>query len=239
MKRTRRVEALTETAVGVFMFAVLGALGVMTVLLSTESLFRDTHELTALFEDARGLQEGDKVWMLGVNIGVVDTVAIENRQVHVRLSLHTPVALREDYVLRIEQTSLLGGQVLSLEPGSLDADPLPEGTLLEGEKPVRLVQAAGQAVSTIRTALDKGQGLLGALVSDENVVYADIRDTVANLKHISSDVRNERGTVGKLIGDDELYLQASQVVQEARATLDDFRETAPVTTFTSIFFGAF
>jgi hypothetical protein len=61
----------------------------------------------------------------------------------------------------------------------------------------------------------------------------------AVLFQVGHDTRGERGAVDKLIGDDALHVQASQVVQEARATIDDFRETTPVTTFTSIFFGAF
>jgi len=239
MTRSRRVETVTEVAVGAFIFVVLGLLAVMTILLSTQALFRDTHEILAVFEDVRGLQEGDKVWMRGVNIGVVDAVAVEDRQVHVRLSLSTPVGLREDYTLRIEQTSLLGGQVLTLDPGSSDAETIPEDTVLEGETPVQFIQAAAQAAATVRVALDEGEGLLGALVSEENELYVDFRDTVANVKHISGDIREQRGTVGKLIGDDTLYLEASQVVHEVRAAVDDFRETTPVTTFTSILFGAF
>ena len=37
----------------------------------------------------------------------------------------------------------------------------------------------------------------------------------------------------------ELYQQIQALVREGRAALDDLRETSPVTTFTSIFFGAF
>ena len=39
--------------------------------------------------------------------------------------------------------------------------------------------------------------------------------------------------------DDELYEEAKLLLQEIRATVDDFRETTPITTFTSVFFGAF
>ena len=45
--------------------------------------------------------------------------------------------------------------------------------------------------------------------------------------------------LGRLVNDDGLYEQIEGIVEEARAALDDVRETSPVVTFTSIFFGAF
>ena len=59
--------------------------------------------------------------------------------------------------------------------------------------------------------------------------------------HIEAGI-DEAGSVlvlGKLLADDELYLQFEALLREGRATVDDMRETSPVTTFTSIFFGAF
>jgi len=43
----------------------------------------------------------------------------------------------------------------------------------------------------------------------------------------------------KMVKDEKLYNDIQSIVKEARATIDDFRETAPITTFSSIFFGAF
>jgi len=36
-----------------------------------------------------------------------------------------------------------------------------------------------------------------------------------------------------------LYTSATELVDEAHATIDNLRETSPITTFSSIFFGAF
>jgi hypothetical protein len=47
------------------------------------------------------------------------------------------------------------------------------------------------------------------------------------------------GTLGKLAKNDELYTQLNELLGEARAAIDDLRETTPVVSFSSIFFGAF
>ncbi len=87
--------------------------------------------------------------------------------------------------------------------------------------------------------LEKGEGSLGKLLSSDDTLYRDLADTLASLKAFSSDLARQQGTLGRLINEDSIYVKVEGLVDEARATLDDFRETAPLTTFTSIFFGAF
>ncbi|MBN2560002.1 MAG: hypothetical protein JXQ75_03630, partial [Phycisphaerae bacterium] len=58
-------------------------------------------------------------------------------------------------------------------------------------------------------------------------------------REVATKLNSGEGTLGKLAQDDELYEEAKRLLHELRATVDDFRETAPITTFTSIFFGAF
>jgi len=52
-------------------------------------------------------------------------------------------------------------------------------------------------------------------------------------------VRDGEGTLGRLINDDALYEEIMKALAEVRAMIDDIRETSPVATMTSIFFGAF
>ena len=62
---------------------------------------------------------------------------------------------------------------------------------------------------------------------------------MANLKEITDKINSGDGSIAKLINDDELYEEVKRLVIEARATVDDLRETSPIVTFSSIFFGAF
>lgn len=94
------------------------------------------------------------------------------------------------------------------------------------------------SLKNVSERLDKGEGTLGKLLSKDDKLYQDLSAAVEAMKNIAQRIDNGEGTVGKLVKDDELYTEIKKTIGEVRATVDDYRETAPVTTFTSIFFGA-
>ncbi len=116
-----------------------------------------------------------------------------------------------------------------------------EGTLgrllMEDEVYNELAQVTTN-LRTVSEQLSTGQGTLGRLLMEDDV-YNELEQLTANLRSVSEQMSTGQGTLGKLIADDELYEEAQLLMREVRAAIDDFRETAPITTFTSIFFGAF
>ncbi len=87
--------------------------------------------------------------------------------------------------------------------------------------------------------LERGEGTLGKLLSSDDSMYADLHGTIANLKIITGRLANGEGALGQLMRDDgELSLEISGFLKDGRDLLDDMRETSPVSTFSSIFFGA-
>ncbi|MCL2104812.1 MAG: MlaD family protein [Kiritimatiellaeota bacterium] len=86
--------------------------------------------------------------------------------------------------------------------------------------------------------LEKGEGSLGMLMKDDNKIYNNIDATVANLKTVSERLANGEGTLGKLSADDQLYKDVHGLIKDVRQTVDNFRDTMPITAFTSILAGA-
>jgi len=86
--------------------------------------------------------------------------------------------------------------------------------------------------------LEKGEGSLGMLMKDDNKIYNDIEATVANLKTVSDRLANGEGTLGKLSADDQLYKDVHGLIKDVRQTVDNFRDTMPITAFVSILAGA-
>jgi len=114
------------------------------------------------------------------------------------------------------------------------------GRLLSDDDALYEDFAAGAAsLRKISERLEKGEGPMGKLLSSEDTLYEDLSASVASLRQITSRIEEGKGVLGRLVEDDGLYTEIEGVVGEVRAAVDDFRETAPVTTFTSIFFGAF
>ncbi len=94
-------------------------------------------------------------------------------------------------------------------------------------------------LKSISERLEKGEGTLGKLLSSDDALYTDLHDTVANLKLITGRLENGEGALGQLMRDDgELTLELGGFLKDGRDLLDDMRETSPVSTFSSIFFGA-
>jgi len=113
------------------------------------------------------------------------------------------------------------------------------GKLLSSDDTVyRDLAAAVAALKHSTEKLDKGESTLGKLLSDDALVYRDIADTAASVKNIAQRIDRGEGLLGRLTVEGSLAKQVDAILSEARQTLDDVRETTPVTTFTSIFFGA-
>ncbi len=87
--------------------------------------------------------------------------------------------------------------------------------------------------------LSRGEGTLGKLLSSDDTLYRDLSDTVAALKESAETINRGEGTLGRLVKEDGVYKQVDGLMGELRATVDDLRETTPIVSFSSIFFGAF
>lgn len=85
--------------------------------------------------------------------------------------------------------------------------------------------------------LGSGEGTLGRLFTSDEL-YNSVARTVDNLDAASAALRNADGTLGKLLMQDDLYLQLDRALRMVTRALEEYREAAPITTFTSVLFGA-
>ncbi len=97
---------------------------------------------------------------------------------------------------------------------------------------------AARNISAVSQKLNSGQGTLGRLLTDDEL-YQGLLATVGNIKEVSDDVNRGRGTIGKLVKDETLYFELRKAVRSITASVEDAREQAPVSLFTSIIFNAF
>ena len=93
-------------------------------------------------------------------------------------------------------------------------------------------------IKEISGRLERGEGSLGRLLSTDDEIYTNLNATVASLKKVAERLENGEGSLGKLMSEDELYDQVNGLIKDARVTIDDMRESTPVSTFATIFFGA-
>ncbi|MDR0402798.1 MAG: MlaD family protein [Treponema sp.] len=113
--------------VGLF-FIILGAAGGSYIVLSADGLsgFNTRSYMTTL-EDATGLSSRSKIYLAGVAVGKIQEIQLEGNVAHVRLALLKDVEPRLDAMVSRKASSILGTSILSLEPGTASAPPLPPG----------------------------------------------------------------------------------------------------------------
>ncbi len=113
------------------------------------------------------------------------------------------------------------------------------GKLMNDDAVYTNVVAITANLREVSDRLAAGKGTLGKLLSEDDKLYADLSDAAASIKDIAGTISRGEGTLGKLAKNDEVYNQLDKLLTEVRATVDDLRETSPVTSFTSVMFGAF
>jgi phospholipid/cholesterol/gamma-HCH transport system substrate-binding protein len=170
--------------------------------------------------------------------------------------------MKVGYKITVVSTSILGGRYLQIYEGpeqnnrlhldeytgeppyDLMADAAElvnavKGSVIEEGGIVDSLKEAAANLKGITERLNAGQGTVGKLLSENDTVYEDLQAGLASLRKITDRIEKGEGVLGRLMQDDGLYEEIEQTIKEVRATVDDFRETTPVVTFTSIFFGAF
>ena len=111
--------------------------------------------------------------------------------------------------------------------------------LSEDETLYEDMEATVASLKAVAQRVEQGEGALGRLTRGDSTLVEDLEASAKSLRGIAEKIEQGEGTLGKLMTEDELYNEILEVVDELGATIDDFRETAPVVSFSSIFFGAF
>jgi len=215
-------EVSIEILVGLFMFTVLIALGVFTIVLSRDNFFKTSHQYEFVFNEVSGLREGDNVYLRGMNIGRVKQTTLEDNRVHVYVTLDVPITLRYGYKIEVVDASMLGGKYLKVYEGPENEPALGDNVTMLGSAPVDIIEELGAAVEGLQAMIDsvnEGQGTLGTLMNDDTI-YNNIVDVSENLKIMGERIEQGEGTVGKLLKDDAVYVEVQAMTANFRAISD-------------------
>jgi phospholipid/cholesterol/gamma-HCH transport system substrate-binding protein len=154
--------------------------------------FWERYPLTLQLADAQGLKSGAAVRLAGKDVGTVTSVEFEGTMIEVRFEVSTKVRslITDRSVGSVGAVSLLGESMLDITAGR-SGTPIPDG----GRVPSAETGALGDLTKTASDSLEQASALI-------------------------ADVRAGRGTLGKLVTDDALYLELEQFVSSAAAVVD-------------------
>ena len=188
MPRTRSL-AWSELKIGVMAVAAIALTAVLVIAVGGASGFAwERYDLKTNFGNVQGLKSGAIVRVAGVEVGKVTKVELAGTGVDVHLSLKKENQSRvtTDSVASIGAMSLLGEPLIDLSPSSTGT-PLKDGDTIKSKPP------AAQLSDVADTA-------------NEGIVQA-----TALLK----DIREGKGSLGKLFTDDQLYRELNAFVVAA------------------------
>ncbi len=213
-----------EFVVGVVLFVLVAVLLAMTLWIDDPG-FASSGErstLTARFDDVAGLRVGDRVRLRGAECGRVAEIRPAGDGVDVVMTIDFDPQLRDDAVVEIRSGSALGGAVVAIRPGTAGRPPLPPGV-------VRGVTQA-DAFDKFAALADELRGPLLEAVGNIRDVSADLeqRDVVrklddfaTNLSAMSTDLREGKGTLGKLMSDESLWTDLESAVASLKKLGED------------------
>jgi len=190
MPRTRS-HTWSELKIGVLSIAAIVITAVTVFLLTGgKGFFWQRYHLKSRFTNVAGLKPGSPVRLAGVDVGDVEAVDLYGDQVEVVFQVNKIYRDRitTASVARLGSVSLLGESAVDISPAGTGT-PIPEwGYVPQGKAPAQLSDITDQA----------NQG-------------------VAELTGLIKDIRTGRGTVGKLMTDEQLYAELNRFVLSANA----------------------
>ncbi len=156
------------------------------------------YTIKVIFNFVGGLKETAAVRLAGVKVGQVEKIRFIQKpttKVEATLTLRESIQLREDAQFSITVVGLLGEKYIEITPGSLDAPIIKPETILVGKDAV-----------------------------DISKVLSKAGEAMKDLGGIISSIREGKGTVGKLVIDEELYDNLNAMVKNLRELTEDVKE---------------
>lgn len=220
-----------ETRLG--LFVTLVALAGFLIINSIGGMdkFRRGNHVSALFNSAMELKVGDRVKMAGVEIGRVEAITLATNKVKVMMKLREDAMVKTDSTATIKFAGLMGQNFVAIDFGTPAAPLATDGIFLSTvEQPdlstimAKLDNVASGVENLTKSFTgDKIDNLLGPFTDFLKQNSGPLTATIANIRRMSAEIAEGKGTIGRLINDDALYVSALTTVTNLQSTIADAR----------------
>src|SRR5215510_7467676 len=217
MPRSSASISFSQIRVGIFV--LLGIVVLIFLILNASgdiNPFSRKLHLKARFVDANGLREGSEVRLAGVRVGKVEKITLlppsdvpNAPRVEALLTIDSSIdsqpatqRIRSDSTAQQGSPSLLGNEMLiNITPGTALGSPVQDGTILPSS-----------SSNTVNDFATSGTDLAQRLskLSDE-------------ISGIVRDVKEGKGTVGRLFSDEALYNNLNATIRETEDVMKQVR----------------
>lgn len=214
-----------EVRVGLLVLVAVALLGGFLFVLGGYG-FEEGYTVYVDFDNPGNVKPGAQVTIAGMKVGSVEEITYRGGELDPETGSRALVRLRLNIEERVRETvhdnalfyvtsqSVLGEQMIAIDPGSHDRPPLEENAVVRGVDPPRL-----------DLALALGYELLDTLVSTIRNNREELQDLLQNiagiLRALNSILQDNHEAIDRIIANVEHATEeAAQLAQSARATVD-------------------
>lgn len=247
------MRAKHPVAVGAFVVAgaLLFAVGLFLIG-NRRMLFADDFEVYAEFAGISGLQDGAKVRVGGMDGGEVTDIHVPPSpsgkfrvKLRIRENLHPLV--RVDSIASIQTDGLVGNKFVQVEAGTDQSQIVPPNGTIASREPfdfADLLQrmsdtldlvtgtitdvrsSVNDALQSVTQTANEAQDLMGDLGGEAKEILHAAHQASNNVNAIIADVRQGKGSVGKLMTDDSLFNSLKAITADGQKAVASLREAA-------------
>lgn len=217
-----------ETKLGMFF-----ALAIIVTLIILESLggfafIKRGKHLQTQFKNVQDLKIGDPVKMAGVTVGKVTAIGINDAMARVTMDIDRDAAVKTDSKASVGFTGLMGSYFITIDFGTQNGQPAENGMMLQSAETPDLsavmtkLDAVASGVENLTKSFsgEKIDSLLGPITDFLKNNQANLTASIANLKTVSDEIAQGKGTVGRLINDDTFYMTTLNAVNNMQRNME-------------------
>ncbi|HEY8783898.1 MAG TPA: MlaD family protein [Mucilaginibacter sp.] len=194
--------------IGLFTFIGLLALVLAIFFIGNKrNLFSSTFSIYGTFRNVNGLQKGNNVRLVGINVGAVQAINIvTDSSARVDLIIDNKVKkfIKKDSKLSIGSDGLMGDKLVVISPG--------------GVTTTEAVRNGDQLAAVNPIDIDK-------IVNKITGVVTNAESLTAGLSQIVAKVNNGQGSIGRLLNSSKLSRDLEGTVRQAKTTMQNVHKT--------------
>jgi len=174
---------------------------------SNKNIFGSTFELQTTFKNINGLQVGNNVRFSGIDVGTVNKIEMKNdTTISVSMIIDSDMQdfIRTNSVASIGTDGLMGNRLVNIEPGSADFP---------------FVEAGAKILSSKNTSTE---AMMQTLESTNN----NVEFVSANLKIITDNIRQSRGSMYSSFLDTSLSSDLHQIMDNIKSVTENLEEVS-------------
>ncbi len=189
-----------------------------TLLAKLNEVAGDIKTVTTTLSNVLGGEEGEKA---------LRDILVNSRDLTKELA-ETVRQNRENFRQTMKQAALLTREMEQMVSENREAIHKALVTVPETAENVRKITANASQL------LDEHYEDISETLTNLRAASLQLETSLKEMEQISGQIRAGNGTLGKLVQDDALYVEAERTLKEMRRLIEDLREQAPISAFIAV-----